>query len=148
MDVWPITIEGCIHQVRKDPKRWEIGHCNKSIIPQLPIATYYETVGTSEGYLGIPQGIQIICENKHLPSQSVKSLFHRFRYNEGIWIASLFRKTHDPAEVNNWYNFLSAFGAHRDHLQDDIPVYLDFYSDLKVIIRLRTGNTSQTKCYK
>ena len=35
MDVWPITIEGCIHQVRKDPKRWEIGHCNKSIIPQL-----------------------------------------------------------------------------------------------------------------
>ena len=148
MDVWPITIEGCIHQVRKHPKRWEIGHCNKSQILELPLDIYYETVGTKDGYLGIPQGIQIRCEDNNLPPQSVNSLFHRYRNNKGIWIASLFRKTHDPVEVYNWYNFLSSFGAQQGHLQDDIPVYLEFYADLKVIIRLRTGNSSQVKCYK
>jgi hypothetical protein len=78
MDTWPITINGEIYPAHRSFTQWEIGHCDKSKINELPLNLYGETVGT------LPEGIQIECRYKNIIP--VICRFHRHPDDKPIWI--------------------------------------------------------------
>jgi len=126
MITWPITITGEIYPARGSLTQWEIGHCDKKKIHQLPINLYGVTVGV------LPEGIQIECQYKN--TVSVIGRFHRHPNNKGAWL-STDRFGGGPHATDKWYDFLSSFGIIKGKPHSNIPVYLDFYSNFRVEIR-------------
>lgn len=126
MTTWPITIKGEIYPARGSLTQWEIGHCDKSKIHELPQNPYGETVGK------LPEGTQIECQCKN--TIPVMGRFHRHPNDKGIWISTN-RFEEGPSATDKWYDYLSSFGIIKGKYHGKIPVYLDFYPNLKVEIR-------------
>jgi len=126
---WPITITGEIYPAHGIPSQWEIGHCQRSEISQLPLNPYTVTCGTPNQ----PRpGITIICIHTN---SSVVGQFHRKPDNKSIWLYTDWSNGGLLA-TNNWYSFLfTSFGIVKGQSHVKIPVYLDFYPNLKVEIR-------------
>jgi hypothetical protein len=126
MDTWPITINGEIYPAHRSFTQWEIGHCDKSKINELPLNPYGETVGT------LSEGIQIECQYKN--TVPVIGRFHRHKNDKGIWIYAN-RSKGGPSATDKWYKFISSFGIVKGIPHENISVYLDFYPKLVVVVR-------------
>ncbi len=129
MDVWPITIKGEICPAHGSLTQWEIGHGSRRSVAQLPLNPYGVTTGTP---VLRKVGLPITCTYN---SHSVTGQFHRYSDNKGICIYTN-RSVDGPSATDKWYSFLSLFGIEKGKSHENIPVYLDFYSDLVVVIRL------------
>jgi len=129
MSVWPITIKGEIYPGHGIPTQWAIGQRDKSEIGQLPLNPYDETCGTRNQP---KSGIPITCKYKNV---SVVGQFHRKPKNKDIWIYTNRSNDGTPA-TDEWYKFLSSFEITKGSPHEDIQVYLDFYPNLVVVIRL------------
>lgn len=140
MVTWPVTIDGILTPAHGDPNQYEF-QCRsyKAINSALPLASgnpYTVTVSSIPGKRN--KGIPIECKfNNYDP---VECQFHR---RQRIWIGSN-RTLGGWAATDYWRRFMIHFGIVVGVTKKTIPVYLDFYPNLSVVIRLSTGSVPKS----
>ena len=133
---WPITLDGYLGPARGKIDQYEFNCRDKaSINAKLPLGSgnpYVVTVSQHKGHRN--KGIQVTVQFNH---HKVLGQFHRHAENKpkGIWIGSNFTNQR-LAATNAWRHFVSHFGIAVGKDDKTIPVYLDFYNNLLIIIRL------------
>jgi len=71
-----------------------------------------------------------------IKNNSVEAQFHRYPNNRGVWLYTD-RSNRGAIATEEWNKFILHFGIKVGEMHDPIPVYMDFYQDKTVIIRLR-----------
>lgn len=135
---WPVTLEGFLGPARTTKLDQYEFYCHNrtAIINSLPVNSYGVTASPIAGQR--KKCRQITCKfNNH----TVLGQFHRKVGSKSIWIGSNYT-IQGHAATMNWHNFLPFFGITVGKSNKIVPVYLDFYSTLLVVIRLRLGNES------
>ena len=133
MSTWPVTICGELSPAFGTKiDQYEFRRLNpKSFVPLSPYSNTWTKYERSPG-------ITITCQ---FQSYHELGQFHRKRENGKdvkIWIGSNRRGNPNPdVQTKNWHSFISRFGIKVGISNTSVPVYLDFYEDLKVIIRLK-----------
>lgn len=133
MITWPVPINGILTPARGSVDQYEF-QCRsyKAISSALPLVSgnpYTVTVSNISGKRN--KGIPIKCEfNNHAETGQ----FHR---GKRIWIGTN-RTLGGNGATTAWHKFISHFGIVVGKTYKIIPVYLDFYPDLVVVIRLPT----------
>jgi hypothetical protein len=131
MNAWPVSIDGILTPARKKITQYEF-QCRDykiiaNLLPLISSNPYKKTVSSVKNKRNT--GIPITCIfNKN----TVESQFHR---GNRIWIGSNYTLAGISA-TKKWRKFISNFGIIVGKDNNIIPVVLDFYQDLKVVIRL------------
>jgi hypothetical protein len=134
-----VTIEGVLKPARKKLNQYELQCLDvnsiNSNLPLTPGNPYVVTVSRIVGRRN--KGIPVTCEFNNNPP--VIGQFHRGRR---IWIGT--NKTIAGISATNaWHQFMLLFKITVGLTDTEIPVYLDFYSNLQVVIRLRAQNVTR-----
>jgi len=144
---WPITLDGCLSPARGKIDQYEFNCRDKaSINAKLPFGSgnpYVVTVSPHKGHRN--KGIQVTVQfNDH----KVSGQFHRHAANKpkGIWIGS--NRTNQGSDATKaWRQFVSHFGITVGKQGKTIPVYLDFYNNLLIVIRRRPSISGTPEGY-
>ena len=127
---WPITLDGSLSPARGNLDQYEFSCRDKA---KLPLDPYKETVSQDQRRRN--KGLQVTVQFNH---HIVLGQFHRHPENKpkGIWIYSD-RSIRGPVATDEWNQLVSHFGIRVGANEKTIPVYLDFYYDRLIVIRLR-----------
>jgi hypothetical protein len=138
MNGWPVTVEACLKPARAKLDQYEFVSRDRVGIHNLPLHPYAVTVSLVRGRRSF--GITIKCV---FGAYAVDGQFHRRPGDRSIWLGSNFStaRGHDQNATIRWRAFVSRFGVNVGVDDKEIPVYLDFYEDLRVVIRLRSKGT-------
>jgi hypothetical protein len=131
MTTWPITLEGYLHPAKGKIDQYEFGRCDSNAIAKLPLPPYEVTASSTLEQRN--PGIQITCQ---FGANTVQGQFHRTEADK-MWIGTNRRSIEGPPATRRWHHFVSFFGIKVCVDDKEIPVYLDFYPDLRVVIRLQ-----------
>ena len=138
---WPIILNCYLEPARGSTNQYEFHCSNKhnaytidSKLPLIPGNPYQVTVSQCKGKR--KHGIPVPCIFRQW---TVIGQFHRHppsQRNKRIWIYTDYSNRGIIA-TEQWHKFISYFGITVGHDDTQIPVYLEFHPDPKIVIRLR-----------